>query len=335
MTIKVLMTPHLNDIGSAVSGIHTVIRKYFQHLPQFGIELVDPDAITFDLRAAHAGITGGEAEICHCHGLYWCGDVPCDEWEWHVNSRVIEAIRNAKEITVPSVWVNETFKRDLRKPAHVIPHGVDWDEWQHKEPNQGYVLWNKNRNNSDVVSNSILDILIPRFRDVTFVSTFTTPNLSKLPHNMWPNNFKIIETGGKTPYEQMKLYTQGAGVYLSTSKETFGISVLESLASGVPVLGWDWGGNSQLVQHGVNGYLAKPGDVDDLCEGLNYCIKHRKVLGSNGRELAKQWTWQRACELVAGVYRLTMAEDVRPMKIPVELYQRDISGIQELHQANV
>lgn len=133
--IKVKMTPHLSEIGNVVSGIHTVIRKYFEHLPEFGIELVDLDATSYDLTAAHAGITGGETDVCHAHGLYWCGDLPCDEWEWHVNSRVIEAIRNAKEITVPSEWVNETFKRELRKSAHVIPHGIDWHEWQHKEPN--------------------------------------------------------------------------------------------------------------------------------------------------------------------------------------------------------
>lgn len=328
--MRVLMRPHLSEIGNAVSGIHTVIRKYFIHLKEFDVDLVDVDATSYDVTAAHAGITGGDTMVCHAHGLYWSGDIPCDEWEWHVNSRVIEAIRNAKEITVPSAWVNETFKRELRKPAHVIPHGVDWQEWQHKEPSQGYVLWNKNRNNSDVVSNSILDILIPRFRDVTFVSTFTTPNLSKLPHNMWPDNFKIIETGGKTPHEQMKGYTQGAGVYLSTAKETWGIGIVEAMASGVPILGWDWGGNSFLVRHGCNGFLATLGDIDQLCEGLNYCINHRKILGANGREMAKQWTWEKACEMVAGVYRLAMTEDIRPMTIDRSLYeyQNDVDNKQ-------
>lgn len=328
--IKVRMFPHLSELGNNESGIHTVVRKYFEHLPEFGIELVDPGATSYDLRASHAGITGGDTEVCHCHGLYWSGDFPCDDWEWHVNSRVIEAIRSAKEITVPSEWVNETLKRELRKPAHVIPHGIDWDEWQHKEDNQGYVLWAKNRAGSDVVENSILDILVQRFPDVQFVSTFMTPSLRGLPYSsgMWPKNFKIIETGGKTPHAEMRRFIQRAGVHLSTTKETFGLAVLESLASGTPVLGWDFGGNSFLVQHGVSGYLARPGDVDDLCEGLVYCLKHRKVLGANGRELAKAWTWAKACEMVAGVYRLAMEEQPETVGVVIPVYNKPVEQVE-------
>lgn len=329
MTIKVKMTPHLSEIGDNVSGIHTVIRKYFQHLPAFGIELVPPDAATFDLRAAHAGITGPDCEVCHCHGVYWTADYPADDWEWHVNSRVVEACRSARIITVPSDWVAETFQRDMRLNPHVIPHGVDWAEWQHKELNGGYVLWAKNRSGADVCDNSILDVLISRFPDVPFVSTFITPSLNGIPYSsgMWPTNFKIIETGGKTPHEEMRLYIQRAGVYLSTTKETFGLATLEALASGTPVLGWDFGGNSFLVKHGVSGYLAKPGDVDDLCEGLSYCLKYRKVLSANARELARAWTWEKAASVVTDIYRLALVEQPAAVSVVIPVYNKPIEQV--------
>lgn len=316
----VKMFPHVSELGSGESGLHTVIRKYFQHLPEFGIELVSPDSDTYDIRASHAGITGAETEICHCHGLYWSADLYCDDWEWHVNSRVIEAIHNAKEITVPSEWVNESFKRDLRKSCHVIPHGIDWDEWQHTEENRGYVLWAKNRT-GDVNDNSILDILIDRFPNVDFVSTLPTKqNQNFMNSPMWPKNFRVLPHGGRTPHIEMRGFIQRSAIYLSTSKETFGLSVLESMASGKPVLGWNWGGNTQLVKHGVNGYLAEPNNIDDLMEGLNFCLKYQKKLGANSRELAREWTWQKACEMVAGVYRLAMKTDDEPMFIEPSSY---------------
>jgi glycosyltransferase involved in cell wall biosynthesis len=100
----------------------------------------------------------------------------------------------------------------------------------------------------------------------------------------------------------MKSMVKQAMVYLSSTKETFGIGTLEALASGVPVLGFDHGGNRDLVKHGVNGYLARPLDYDDLAEGLRYCMKHRKVLSDNARESVKGFTWGKACEKLAQVY---------------------------------
>lgn len=327
MTIRVKMTPHVTELGKGESGIHTVIRKYFEHLGEFGIELVDPDSDSFDLRAAHAGITGGEAECVHLHGYYFTADYNADEWEWRVNARVIEAIRHAKVITIPSTWVAETLQRDCRLNPLVIPHGIDWQEWQHKEENQGYCLWAKNRT-GDVCDNSILDVLISRFPKVNFVSTLPTSTTQRqLNSPMWPKNFRILPHGGKTPHAEMRTIIQRAGVYLSTAKETFGLSVLESLASGTPVLGWDYGGNSQLITHGVSGYLARPNDIDDLCEGLNYCLKHRRTLGRNGIELAKSWTWARACELVAGVYRLAMAEEPVTVSVVIPVFNKTIEQL--------
>lgn len=320
--IKVLMKPHVKEVYNQSNGIARVIEGYFAHLKEFDIDLVSPDATSYDLVAAHAGITGGEVDCAHLHGLYWTGDYPADEWEWRVNARVIEACRNAKVITVPSSWVAKPFQRDMRLNPIVVPHGIDWKDWQHKENNDGYVLYAKNRN-LDACDNSILDSLIPRFPKVEFVSTLPTmQNMGLINSPMWPSNFKLLPNGSKTPHHEMKGYIQKAGVYLSVARETFGITVLESMAAGVPVLGWNWGGNTQLVEHGTSGYLAKPHDIDDLCEGLNYCLKHRKTLGANARELSKSWTWANACQKVAGVYRLAMVEDKPSVSVVIPVYNK-------------
>ncbi len=321
--MKVLALPHVSEVQNQNHGIARVIEAYWQYLPQFDIELVESNATSYDLKVAHAGITGSDCDVAHLHGIYFTADYNAHEWEWHVNSRVIEACRNAKAITVPSAWVAETFQRDMRLNPHVIPHGIVWQEWQHKENNQGYVLWNKNRNGIDVCDNSALDILIRRFPKVQFVSTLPTVQTeTMLSSPMWPPNFRILPHGGKTPHDDMKLIVQRSGVYLSLAKETWGIGTLEAMASGIPVLGWDWGGNSFLVQTGVNGYLAKPNDIDDLCEGLNYCMKHRKILGKNGIELSKAWTWEKACEKVAGVYRLAMEKQPTNVSVVIPVYNK-------------
>jgi N-acetyl-alpha-D-glucosaminyl L-malate synthase BshA len=51
---------------------------------------------------------------------------------------------------------------------------------------------------------------------------------------------------------------------LPTESESFGLSALEALASGVPVIGTDAGGLPEVVRNGETGYLCKVGDVDTM-----------------------------------------------------------------------
>jgi glycosyltransferase involved in cell wall biosynthesis len=295
--MKVLMLPHISDFRKSESGIRRVVESYFRHLPEFGIELVGKNATTYDLKAVHAGMTGADCAICHCHGAYWTADLPCSKWEYKANAKIVEAIRHAKEVTVPSAWVAETFQRDMHFTPHVIPHGIEWQEWQHCYENEGFVLWNKNRP-GDACSPEAVNALAQQFPSVRFVSTFALANAGD-----------NVTTTGVVPHAEMKQLVQQAGIYLATTKETGGIGIMEAMASGTPVLGYKHGAILDLVEHGVTGYLVHPEDTDDLVQGLNYCLEHRAVLGANAREAAKRWTWEAACAKVAKVYELALRKE--------------------------
>ncbi|EPR67542.1 glycosyltransferase [Cyclobacterium qasimii] len=52
-------------------------------------------------------------------------------------------------------------------------------------------------------------------------------------------------------------------------------TILESLACGTAVVGFDVGGIPDMIDHLKNGYLAKYKDEKDLSKGLNYCLSNK------------------------------------------------------------
>jgi len=292
--IKVKMTPYLSDNDEKnQSGIKRVIESYTKYFPEYDLTIVPENSLDYDISSCHASATDKDVDVVHCHGLYWTADYNASSWEWDVNSYLVSVIKNAKVITVPSNWVAKAFQRDMRFSPIVVPHGIDYWEWEHTYEPQGYVLWNKNRT-GDVCDPSPMQFLAEKYPNMMFVSTFSTKEL--------PN----IHKTGVVSHNEMKVILQQCEVYLSTTKETFGIGVLEAMASGVPVLGFAHGGNLETVKHLVNGYLAKPGDYEDLAVGLEYCIKYRKILGENGMEMVRNFTWGNAVQLVRKSYELAL-----------------------------
>ncbi|WP_068699429.1 glycosyltransferase [Paenibacillus yonginensis] len=73
----------------------------------------------------------------------------------------------------------------------------------------------------------------------------------------------------------------GADAYLMSSKwEGLPMVLLEAGASGLPIVATDAGGNREIVQHGVNGYLSTPSDPTALAGEM------RKLLGLSSRRRA-------------------------------------------------
>lgn len=80
---------------------------------------------------------------------------------------------------------------------------------------------------------------------------------------------KQVEFCGVVPPERAPAFYAGCDALVCASRvETFGVTLIEALACGVPVLATRCGGPEDIVRPGQNGLLVQPGDTDELACGL-------------------------------------------------------------------
>jgi N-acetyl-alpha-D-glucosaminyl L-malate synthase BshA len=90
--------------------------------------------------------------------------------------------------------------------------------------------------------------------------------------------------------DQIEEITATADLYLLPSElESFGLSALEAMACGVPVIGSDAGGLPEVVKHGETGFLLPVGDVDGMAASAIAILRddeRRREMGRAGRRRA-------------------------------------------------
>ena len=104
-----------------------------------------------------------------------------------------------------------------------------------------------------------------------------------------------VKFTGKVDNERMVELYQSADITLNPSlADNMPNSILESLASGVPVVTTDVGGIPYLVENEVSALFVKPGDYVGMTAAMTRLIRDenlRSKLIYNGNELVKQFTW--------------------------------------------
>ncbi len=133
------------------------------------------------------------------------------------------------------------------------------------------------------------------------------------------NAMKYIVFEDYVDSELIPLYYRTADIYISpaTGGESFGIVLLESMASGTPLVASRIRGYRQVAKHKFNAYFVKPKDPKELAEGVINIIENddlRKELITNGLESVKKYSWNNVTNQVLDYYR----EIMRKRKIEKE-----------------
>ena len=82
------------------------------------------------------------------------------------------------------------------------------------------------------------------------------------------------------------LYSAVDVMVVPSLQENLSNAIMESLSCGTPVVSFDVGGNSNMIEHQKNGYLAEAFDTSNLKDGIEWILNNEnyEVLCKNARE---------------------------------------------------
>ncbi len=195
---------------------------------------------------------------------------------------VIKSINNLT-VVAPSKWLqNEASKSDLFKGKKVlhIPYGIDSSIFNLKDKVYAREVFNIPKNKrvilfvSESINNSRKGFV---FLEKAF-GNLTSDNIllcaiGNTSINIG-NSANVIKLGSIYDERLMALAYSAADLFVIPSlMDNLPNTVLESIMCGTPVVGFPVGGIPDMIENGVNGYLADEISVDSLYETITKFLK--------------------------------------------------------------
>lgn len=117
----------------------------------------------------------------------------------------------------------------------------------------------------------------------------------------------IVFTGRVSEEDKLKYY-KSADIFCSpaTGRESFGIVLLEAMASGLPIVASNIAGFSSVVTHGEQALLVTPKNDEDLACSIELLLRDprmRRKLAHRGMRHVQNYRWEKVAGSVLDYYR--------------------------------
>lgn len=239
--------------------------------------------------------------------------------------------KTTKELIVPSRKTYDLFKEKYKvdKNIHIIPTGIDTERFYIEKQNQkeldtlrhdlgiskdDFVLLYVGRLAEEKNVEFLLEAhadLVKKHSKVKLMIVGSGPDYEKFIH--YSEKLKIMNHvifTNAVPYNDIPKYYHLASVFVTASKtETQGLTLIEAMASSVPVVCIEDESFNTFVVNDLNGYLFH--DKREYIEDLELLISHPlkiKKLGKQARISSDAYSLKYFAEQVQDVYRTAIGK---------------------------
>ncbi|AHJ28652.1 glycosyltransferase [Nodularia spumigena CS-584] len=185
------------------------------------------------------------------------------------------------------------YARSIR----TIPLGIDANDYQPIERSIAKAALRVNPNDFAIAfacadlsdKNKNLSVLLAAISELAKKHPITLILFGSGQIPAFNHQITILNLGQLSSSHLQSLAYSAADIFVMPSKiESFGLTALESMACGTPVLAFRTGGIPDLVIHGETGWLADEiGSAESLYQGLDWMLQHpqeRLIWGKAARE---------------------------------------------------
>jgi glycosyltransferase involved in cell wall biosynthesis len=207
------------------------------------------------------------------------------------------------DIVCPSRWIADcTLKSALlgKRPIHVIPNGIETEIFSPIEKKTARKAINLSKDKQILLFGAIsatadkrkgyaylqeaINILGNWFKHGEMELLVFGAMNSDREENSY---FKTTYLGYISNDRFLAIaYSSADVMVVPSTHENLPYTIMESLSCGTPVVAFDIGGNSDMIEHKKNGYLAKPFEAEDLAQGIRWSLENNLQgdLGQNARQ---------------------------------------------------
>jgi len=213
--------------------------------------------------------------------------------------------RSRLTIISPSNVLTEQAKQSMLSRFNVfhVPHGLDTAVFRPIDTLKARSLLGIPPNKKVLMFTSVDINSFGKGVDLLFTALKNLPNSLKdelilMTLGQVSNELSMItdvptHNLGYIEDDQLKVQAYSAAdLFVSPTRgEAFGLSILESIACGTPVVAFGVGGVLDLVRPGITGYVAKPENAEDLCRGIVQLLVNedlRRSMSETGLKVVQQ-----------------------------------------------
>ena len=229
-------------------------------------------------------------------------------------------------IVAPSRWLADCAKQSGllgRFPVSVIPNCLDVEAFRPLDEKEISPKWRKLQEIGKTKS-LLLFGAVNAATDKIKGFAYLLSALKRLELQGHADDFELIVFGAteselsmdvKIPIhyvgyvsntdDLVSLYNLANVMVVPSLTENLSCAIMESLSCATPVVAFNIGGNGDMIEHKVNGYLAKEKDDADLATGILWCLENNEGnrLGMAGREkVVRNYTFDVVCRQYKDLY---------------------------------